>query len=861
MEPPVGTVGLLFTDIEGSTALAHALGGRFGEVLAAHHEVVGGAIAAHGGYVDGTEGDAFFALFADAREAVAAALAAQRALRRRSWATPDGRLRVRMGVHVGHVERRATGYVGLEIHRAARVAAAAHGGQLLLTEAARVMAGDVVATEPLGAHRLKDFPSPETLHCAVVDGEGAEAFPPLRTLELRPTNLPPDDRIFVGRVAELADVVSAFLEDGDRLVTLTGMGGSGKTRLALAAGTALLDAHPGGVWWVPLAAQTDAGGLLPAIAAAMRAQDDGSRSLVDVLAARIETRPTLAVLDNLEHLPAAAPVIGGVLAAVPGLRVLATSQVPLRLSAERVLPVPELDPAASRELFARVGARVRPGFRLTEASTQVADELCERLDHLPLAIELAAARLAVLTPEQLLERLGAPLKLLRGGARDLPERQRSLRATVEWTLGLLDPDARALFTRLGVFAGPVELADIEAVCEDDDLEVLDAVAGLIDVGLLRRREDGSGLVTFRLPEALRQFAAQELDAADGGWALRSAHARHVLDAVWDAGLVMGCTAAAFERAVRLEHETAQALAWAREHDRPAFDALAAAHANRILSLGRVREGGELLEEVLTRGDLAPRTRAMALLALGMLELTRGNLEGPATAGREAVALLDADDEMKAYAQMTVAYGCAHGGVGDWRAEQERALEISRASGSKLAEGVAMSFGAQYALHVGDLELAEACEAAGTQLLLRTGAKLAWYVDSGKGDIALVAGRYEEAAQAYLRSMTAAAARRDRLQVLIDLQCFAAAMAAAGHHDAGLEVAGAAEAEGAEIGCDVPSGYEAFAVMGEALAAARQALGPEAAPAAVARGRAVPSGGRIEQARRRFAEIARAQAHR
>jgi class 3 adenylate cyclase len=284
MEPPVGTVGLLFTDIEGSTALAQALGDRWGEVLAAHHDAVGGAIAAHGGYVDGTEGDAFFAVFADVRAAGAAALEAQCALRHRTWPTPDGRLRVRMGLHAGHVERRATGYVGLEIHRAARVASAAHGGQVLLTEAARVLAGNV-PTEPLGAHRLKDFPAPEVLHCAIVDGEGAGAFPPPRTLEVRPTNLPPDDRIFVGRGAELEAVAAAF-SAGERLVTLAGMGGSGKTRLALAAATALLDEYPGGAWWVPVAAVTEASGVLPAVAAALRMRDDGSRPLVEALATR-----------------------------------------------------------------------------------------------------------------------------------------------------------------------------------------------------------------------------------------------------------------------------------------------------------------------------------------------------------------------------------------------------------------------------------------------------------------------------------------------------------------------------------------------------------------------------------------------
>src|SRR4051794_36194542 len=210
MEPPTGTVALLFTDIEGSTALAGALGEGWAAILAGHHEVVGGAIAAHDGYVDSTEGDAFFAVFADPSAAVAAAVAAQRGLRARRWATADGRLRVRMGLHAGHVQRAATGYVGLEIHRAARVAAATHGGQVLLTDAIVTLARGAVETDDLGEHRLKDFPLAERLHCAVVDGEGATSFPPPRTLAIRPTNLPADDRLLVGREGELADLVAIF---------------------------------------------------------------------------------------------------------------------------------------------------------------------------------------------------------------------------------------------------------------------------------------------------------------------------------------------------------------------------------------------------------------------------------------------------------------------------------------------------------------------------------------------------------------------------------------------------------------------------------------------------------------------------
>src|SRR4051794_10658982 len=595
MEPPAGTVALLFTDIEGSTALARELGRGWAAVLGAHHDIVGTAIAEHGGHVDRTEGDAFFAVFPDAGDAVAAAIAAQRGLRSRRWPTADGRLRVRMGLHAGHVQHVATGYVGLEIHRAARVAAAAHGGQLLMTEAIVTLARGAVPVDDLGEHRLKDFPLPERLYCAVIDGEGAAAFPPPATLTVRPTNLPADDRLLIGREADLAELVAAFAA-GERLVTVSGMGGTGKTRLAMAAGAALLDLHPGGVWWVPLAGAAGAGAPLSGLAAALRLSDDGSRAMREALAARIGDRPTLAVMDNVEHLPQAGPELAEILAAAPALRVLATSRLPLRVAAERVFALQPLATAAAAELLGRLATRARPGLVLDDA---IAAELCERLDQLPLAIELAAARLAVLTPRQLLDRLASPLTLLKGGGRDVPDRQRSLRATIEWTLGLLEDESRELFRRLGVFAGAVELEDMEAVCGDDGLDVLDGVAALVDAGLLRRIEDGSGTVRFRLPEALRQVAVELLDAAPDGGDRRRRHAAHVAEAAWAGSQPFICTVAAFERTAALQRDVISALAWARAHDHATARVLAAGRAAWLWNAGPLAEPLALAREALT----------------------------------------------------------------------------------------------------------------------------------------------------------------------------------------------------------------------------------------------------------------------
>src|SRR4051794_3235970 len=269
---PEGTIAMLFTDIEGSTRLAAALGSGWPQVLREHHALVSGAIASEGGWVDRTEGDAFFATFSDPRAGARAAAGALRSLRGHPWPPEVGELRVRMGLHVGFVERNDLGYVGLEIHRAARVGAAAHGGQLLMTAAARAVIGEDTATEPLGMHRLKDFPAPEALFCAVIDGRGAAAFPPPRTEELRPTNLPAGTPRLVGREDELRRVRDALIEEGEHFVTVTGRGGAGKTSLALVAATGMLDDHPGGVWLVRLANVAAVDDVLPAMATAVGAE-------------------------------------------------------------------------------------------------------------------------------------------------------------------------------------------------------------------------------------------------------------------------------------------------------------------------------------------------------------------------------------------------------------------------------------------------------------------------------------------------------------------------------------------------------------------------------------------------------------
>ena len=508
--PPVGTIALLFTDIDESTRLASELARAWPEVLEVHHAALRTAIEDNDGFVAAIEGGAFFATFRDAAAAARAALGAMRALHSRPWPGDRGRLGVRMGLHVGFVEWSATGYAGLEVHRAARVAAAAHGGQLLMTAAASALIGGVVKTEPLGLHRLKDFPTPEWLYCAVIDGRGAASFPPPRTPSVRPTNLPAGLPRLVGRSGDVQRVRKALLIDGERVVTLTGQGGVGKTSLALVCGEGLLDDFAGGIWLVSLATLTSPEEVLPTIERVLAGErselsDPPSRAIATRLRGRGKT---LLILDNFEHMLGATASVVQLVDAAPELSVLITSQGPLRLSAERVLPIASLDEPAALSLVETVALQRATMLTDRRDEREALKQIVSILDGLPLALELATARLSLLTPTELAERLRGSLDVLQEDRRDRPQRHRSLRATVQWTLDSLDLEARKLFVRLGGFAGPVELGEIELITGGDSLDVISALSVLVDVALVRRIEFGDSRIRFGLPEALRQSPAQ-----------------------------------------------------------------------------------------------------------------------------------------------------------------------------------------------------------------------------------------------------------------------------------------------------------------------------------------------------------------
>ena len=762
-ELPRGTVTFLFTDIEGSTRLLHELGAeRYADRLAEHRRVLRDAFERHGGVEVDTQGDAFFIAFPTAPGAFAAAGEAQAELE----------LPVRMGIHTGTPLLADEGYVGADVHRAARIAAAGHGRQVLVSAAAAALL-DGAALRDLGEHRLKDLSAPERIF-QLGDGE----FPPLKTLYR--TNLPIPSTPFLGREQELAEVAELLGRDDVRLLTLSGPGGSGKTRLALQAAAAAAEAYPDGVWWVPLAPLTHPSEVAPAAAAAL----GGGAALPELVGAR----RLLLLFDNFEHVVTAAPELAATLGACPNAGALVTSRERLRLQGEHVYPVPVLARAESRRLFVERARAAQPGFDPDEHL----DELCERLDHLPLALELAAARTALLTTEQLLDRLGNRLDLLRGG-RDAELRQQTLRATIEWSYELLDPEEQRLFETFSVFRGGCELEAAERVC-DADLVLLESLA---DKSLLRHWESRR----LGMLETIREFAAERLRDAGREEESRRRHAEYFLDLAESANLAVDAVAKGPPRPdlVLPDFDNVRAaLDWATEGD-PALGLRLAVAVENLWILNDPSEGVRWLGSLLQRAETADVTlRARAWRDYGGSLDMCGDLDaGERAYLRSRELFAEAGDE-RGVVEVDFRFGVLanlRGERDEARSRYEQALEAFRALGDEVGEVQALG-------NLGGV-LAETGEVAKARKLLEASLELArklgwaWWEGSMLLNLAeadRAAGEREEEVHRLRESLEVARRVGDRLHALYALAALARAAAERGDAAEATTLWAAIEAE-------------------------------------------------------------------
>jgi predicted ATPase/class 3 adenylate cyclase len=786
VRPAERTETYLFTDIEGSTRLLQRLGERFSDLLVEQRRLVLDAAKRHGGVERGTAGDGSFVVFGSARSAVLAAAEAQQGLARHDW--PDGAtVRVRMGMHSGESPVADDIYAGLDVYRAARIAAAAHGGQVLLSDVtSRLVERDLpddLTLLDLGAHALKDLDHPERIWQLQIAGL-VDTFPGLKSVEARPGNLPVDPGPLIGRAADVARLAKLLEDETTRLVTLTGPGGVGKTRLATEVAKSVAAAFPDGAYFVSLATLSDPSGIPERIVETLALADRGSRTPVDILEAHLRSKRILLVLDNVEQVVAGADVIARLLSTCPGLKVVATSRIVLRLSFENEVPVPPLAvpdvssavpverlvefPAVA--LFVQRARAVRPDFTLTEENAAVVARICWDLDGLPLAIELAAARIKLFSPQAMLARLGRRLDLLKGGAVDRPVRQQTLRRTIAWSCDLLDADERAYFRRLATFVGGFTFDAVDAVCNasnDLELDAEDALARLLDNSLLRIAEDAGDEPRFAMLATIREYAVELLDGAPEAHDVRGAHAAYYLNLAEEA---------APHLTGRDQGSWLQRLERERGNFEVALDWLGAsgAHVEALrlgaalwrywVSRGPLREGGERLRDLLSLpgGQERNAVRAKALHGAGTIFAERGDFALAQRNLEEAIGIWrDLEDQAGLATSLNSLAWAAllNGDAPRTEALAHEAIPLTRGLGDVRGESVAHYNLGQAAMARGDLRAAHDLVVQAAELRRRTGDRRGVaYMDVSLAYNEELQGRYDaalahvEAGHAVLREL-------------------------------------------------------------------------------------------------------------
>lgn len=815
---PTGIVTFVFTDIEGSTRLLQRTGDAYRRILEEHATIVRSSVASYSGIVVSTEGDSFFGVFTSPIDAIEAVADFQKQLANHTW--PEGaEVRVRVGIHTGQGSLGGDNYVGLDVNRAARIAAAGHGGQVLMSQATSVLVEhhlpSAVKLRSLGEHRLKDLTGREPLFQLLIEGLASE-FPPPRTLDASPNNLPVQLTSFIGRGE--VEAVTALMQAA-RLVTMTGPGGTGKTRLSLQVAAEMIGSFTDGVWFVPLAAIVDPALVTTSVGVVLGLQpsaEDPDHRLSEYL----RSKEMLLVLDNFEQVLDAGPRVATWLQGAPKLKVLVTSRAPLHISGEQEFPVPALRVPTSADLvfsdllerfesvalFAERARSVRPDFVLDERSAPLVADVVSRLDGLPLAIELAAARVRSLSLEAIKERLGSSLGLLTGGARDLPERQRTLRNAIEWSYDLLDPDHARLFQRVGVFVGGFGLTQAEKVCAAGlEIDVLDGISNLADQSLLRLVPEAVADSRFFMLETIREYALERLAGGTDNAEIRDRHlAAYLAFAEFAAPEFTRSNRRLWLDRAEADHDNLRAaLAWAVQRgDGASAQRLAGALWRFWQMRGYLREGRERAESALAVGGGDEFTRMKALEGAGGLAYWQADMEAALNHYSEALALARQTKNplliAKALYNISAPIGIRQGRPAS-NGVLDEGLALAEGAGDRLLIGL-LHWGRGSKYYMTDNRNREDWERSlqeyekAAEYLAGTGAsyEIGW-AERMLGTVLLALGRIEEAIPHLRNSLNMFVEAGDMSALPLHVADFAALAIARGEYERALILAGATNA--------------------------------------------------------------------
>lgn len=874
IELPVGVLTFLFTDIEGSTKRWEHEPEAMQAALARHDTILRSAIEAQGGIVYKTVGDAFCAVFRSPEAALTAAIDAQRDIQAETWDARLGSIRVRMGIHTGQAERRGTDYFGPPVNRVSRVMSAGHGGQILVTTATVNLLGERLpegcTLRDLGERQLKDLLKPEHIFQVNVPGL-ADQFPPLNTLDQRPNNLPVAPTPLLGRDRDEAAVRDLLLQTDVRLVTLLGPGGMGKTRLSLQLAADLSDDFADGLYFIALAAVTEGEFVVSAIAQTLGVREVPGRTLRETLSEYVREKKMLLVLDNLEQVVApAAPVVAELLQSGPRLKMLSTSRIPLHVPGEREYPVPplalpnprhlpplgELAEFPAIQLFTQRAVAAKHDFALTRTNAPAVAQICAMLDGLPLAIELAAARVKILPPPALLQRLTPPksdsglagrLRMLAGGARDLPERHQTLTNTIAFSYDLLVEGERALFRRLAVFVDGWTLEEAQAVAPAAGslpVDIPNGLASLADKSLIRQSEaEASTQVRYSMLQVIREFGFQCLDEAHESAPIRQAHAGYFKQFSGTAEQhLSGAEQATWLNTLETEHDNLRAaLAWAREQCEAEFGLNLAGTLCRFWQMrGYLTEARTWAEDFLAldNGSAAPAVRALVLHRLGGILLNQGDYLGADAVMEDSLRIYrDIGDERGV---MRVLNGLGQsasfrGNYAQAEALWTECLDIARRVQDTATATMLMNLGIVAHLQH-DNKRAQMYLAESRQLAEEHGdVRIVALVLGNLGQVAMSDGDQGRAAELYTESLKSAWELGLQTEAALILEYLGEARTALGEDETAARLFGMAEALREDIGARRPGDdqpdYDA------ATATLRARMGDEAFATAFAAGRA------------------------